>query len=142
MVMGCSSQSCVRSGDKVGQQCQQSGGEAHRISLEHVSSPLFAREGQADATLGIGYDGEDEAPMAAGPTCQWPAAPGLSYCWINDLRAAESTARPSALLPSARASWSDPTSVPATTLAAARGAAGSVERTKAMRRCTQTADAS
>src|ERR1700737_1815795 len=31
------SQSCVRNGDKAGQRSQQSGGEAHRISLEHVS---------------------------------------------------------------------------------------------------------
>src|SRR6266478_2725095 len=37
MMLGCASQSCVRSGDKAGQRYQKSGGEAHRISFEHVS---------------------------------------------------------------------------------------------------------
>src|SRR5580693_7497891 len=37
MVLGCGSQSCVRSGDKAGQRYQESGGEAHRISCEHIS---------------------------------------------------------------------------------------------------------
>src|SRR4029453_1307213 len=38
MMLGRGSQSCVRTGDKAGQRCQQSGGEAHRIPLEHVSA--------------------------------------------------------------------------------------------------------
>src|SRR5258708_17283816 len=37
MMLGCASQSCVWSGDKAGQRYQNSGGEAHRISFEHVS---------------------------------------------------------------------------------------------------------
>jgi hypothetical protein len=37
MMLGCSSQSCVRTSDKAGQRHQESGGEAHRISLENVS---------------------------------------------------------------------------------------------------------
>ena len=44
----------------------------------------------------------------------------VSYCWSSALRAADSTARPSALSPSARASCSEPTSVPAITDAARR----------------------
>jgi hypothetical protein len=39
MVLGCGSQSCVRIGEKAGQSYQKSGGETHRISFEHVSTP-------------------------------------------------------------------------------------------------------
>src|SRR5258708_4905334 len=39
MMLRCLSQSCVRTADKAGQRCQQCGGEAQRISLEHVSTP-------------------------------------------------------------------------------------------------------
>src|SRR5258706_11382041 len=39
MMLGCGSQSCVRSGDKASYRCQQQGREAHRIYLEHASSP-------------------------------------------------------------------------------------------------------
>lgn len=31
--------SCVRTGEKAGQRYQKSDGEAHRISLEHLSTP-------------------------------------------------------------------------------------------------------
>src|SRR6202011_1496376 len=103
--------------------CQRPGGEGRGISgagvyLAGTAGEQFARKSKADATVGTGDEGDR----------------------VGDLH--ERLARPSALSPSARASCSDPTRVPATTLAVARGAAGSVERTKAMRRCTQTADAS
>ena len=39
MMLGCTSQSCVRTGDKAGEQRQQSGDETHRISFEHVRTP-------------------------------------------------------------------------------------------------------
>jgi hypothetical protein len=40
MMLARGSQSRVRTGDKAGgQRHQESGGEAHRISLEHVSTP-------------------------------------------------------------------------------------------------------
>src|SRR6266849_4256544 len=38
VMLGCSSQSCARTDDKAGQHRQESGGEAHRSSLEHVST--------------------------------------------------------------------------------------------------------
>src|SRR5258708_31264453 len=37
-MLGCGIQSCVRTGDKAGEHCQKSGDEAHRFSLEHVST--------------------------------------------------------------------------------------------------------
>src|SRR5437660_11661563 len=39
LMPGCGSRSRVRTGDKAGQRYQESGGEAHRISLEHVPTP-------------------------------------------------------------------------------------------------------
>ncbi len=39
MMLRCASQSCVRTGDKACQRHQDSRGEAHRISLEYVSTP-------------------------------------------------------------------------------------------------------
>src|SRR5713101_3489596 len=38
MMLGYGIQSCIRSGDKANHGCQENGGEAHRISLEHVST--------------------------------------------------------------------------------------------------------
>src|ERR1700732_690519 len=40
MMLGGGRPSCVRDGDKDRQRCQENGGEAHRISLEHVSRRL------------------------------------------------------------------------------------------------------
>src|SRR5260370_22634 len=37
MMLGCGRQSCVGTGDEAEQRCQDSGGEAHRNSLEHVT---------------------------------------------------------------------------------------------------------
>src|SRR6202521_3542625 len=39
MMLRCGSQSCVPTGDKAGEHHHKSGDEAHRISLEHVSTP-------------------------------------------------------------------------------------------------------
>src|SRR6266567_3896524 len=39
MMLGCGSQSCVRTGDQADQRGQESSGEGFRISLEHVSAP-------------------------------------------------------------------------------------------------------
>src|SRR6266436_3104757 len=38
-MLGCGIQSCVRTGDKAGEHRHKSGDEAHRFSLEHVSTP-------------------------------------------------------------------------------------------------------
>src|SRR5215469_5827488 len=73
---------------------------------------------------------------------QLPLAASASYWLMSALRAPASRARPSSLSPKARASWSDPTSVPATRLAAARCFLGSRVRTPAISRCTRPADAS
>src|SRR6266446_3554332 len=43
MVLECGCPSCVRAGDKAGQRCQESGSEAHRICLKHVSTPRVSR---------------------------------------------------------------------------------------------------
>jgi hypothetical protein len=40
MMLVWGSQSCVRNGDKAGQRCEENGGEARQISLEHVSCRL------------------------------------------------------------------------------------------------------
>src|SRR5882762_5471221 len=40
MMLGSGSQSCVRRGDKDDQRCQQSSGEAYRISFENISHRL------------------------------------------------------------------------------------------------------
>jgi hypothetical protein len=39
-MLGCGFQSGVRTGDKAGQRCEENGGEARQISLEHVSCRL------------------------------------------------------------------------------------------------------
>jgi hypothetical protein len=38
-MLGWGSQGGVRTGEKAGQRCEKNGGEAHRISLGHVSTP-------------------------------------------------------------------------------------------------------
>jgi hypothetical protein len=39
MMLGLGRQGCVQIGDNAGQRCHESGGEAERLSLEHVSTP-------------------------------------------------------------------------------------------------------
>ena len=138
------------------------------VDLARAAGKQRAREGEADAAVGAGDEGDGVVDLhGESPGCglseydvrhiasanesgrryrglrpQPAVVLGVSYCWTSALRAAASSARPSALAPSARASCSVPTIVPATTLAVARDARGKADCTPAIRRRTRTADAS